>query len=243
MSPRSSRRGFTLLEVLLAVALTLSLLGALLGFYKEVADVRAAVGAEADLVGAERTLMDLMTAELRAATPYPQMSLALTGSTGDVRFVTTALPTADAWRVANVTEGPVAPSGMDRQVVGYRLRVSQDDQGKPVIDGIERTCQRMVTLKVVDEEKDVRATLVTASLKFLRLRYWNGTAWADTWGGQDLPAAVEIVMGEQPLPEGGDPTEYPALYDTFRRVVCLPAGVKPATGGTIILGLDEGATP
>jgi prepilin-type N-terminal cleavage/methylation domain-containing protein len=238
-----SRRGFTLLEVMLAVALTLSLLAALLGFYKEVADVRTAVGAATDLVGGERILMDLMTAELRAATPYPQMNLAMTGSTGGVQFITTALPAADAWRVANVTEGPVAPSGTDRQVVGYRLRMSQDEQGKPVVEGIERTCQKRVTAKVIDEAKDVQAALIAPALKFLRLRYWNGTAWVDAWSGQDLPAAVEIVVGEQPLPEGGDPAEYPALHDTFRRVVCVPAGVKSATGGTIVLGLDEGTTP
>ena len=244
----SGRKGFTLLEVMLALSLSLGLLALLLGFYKEVADTRTAVGAEIDIVTAERTVMELATVELRGAMPYPQAGIGLAGQATDMRFATLASPGADAWQVRTMTEGQVGPSGGGLQIVGYRLQMVVDDAGNPVTDddgnplvaGVARTCQRLATAQTAEEGKQIEVKLVAAAMKFLRLRYWDGSAWAESWSGQTLPGAVEIVLGEQPLPPGVDPMEYP--YNTFRRVVFVPAGAKSPTG-TIIRGLDDSATP
>jgi prepilin-type N-terminal cleavage/methylation domain-containing protein len=237
---RAARPGFTLLEVMLAVSLALALLAALLGFYKQVADTRTAVGAEVDTISAERTVMELATVELRGAMPYPQAGLGLEGTTSEMRFATVAMPGADAWLVRTATEGTAGPSGGGLQVVGYRLGVSQDADGNNVINGVERTSQRLATAQAAEEGKQIEVKRLAPSMRFLRLRYWNGTTWLESWSRSDLPGAVEIVMGEQPLPDGVLPMEYP--YDTFRRVVYVPAGAKTPTG-TIIRGLDESAAP
>jgi hypothetical protein len=150
------------------------------------------------------------------------------------------MPGADAWLVRTATDGPAGPSGGGLQTVGYRLSVSQDEDGNVVINGVERTCQKLATAQVAEEGKQIEVKRLAPSMKFLRLRYWDGTTWLESWSRSDLPGAVEIVMGEQPLPEGVLPMEYP--YDTFRRVVFVPAGAKTPTG-TIIRGLDESATP
>jgi hypothetical protein len=160
-----------------------------------------------------------------------------------MRLATTALPGAVVWAVQRTTEGPAAPAERDVQIVGYRLRITEDEQGQPVIEGIERTYQKTLTARTAEEGKEILATLLAPQFKFLRLRYWDASAgvWSEGWGGGDLPAAVEIVLGIQPLPEGVEPLQYP--YETFRRVVYVPAGAKAPGGSTIVRGLGEETGP
>jgi len=236
---RRERAGFTLLEVVLAVGLALALMAAMLTFYQQATQVRATLSEEADKTGAERAIMNLVTGELRTALISREIGMGLEGDLGQMRLLSTCLPGAGAWVVTTTTETP-PPAERDIQIVGYRLRIVEDDQGQPVIEGIERTCQKSVTATVAEEGKEIQLLLLSRYFKFLRFRYWDGNAWLESWGGGDLPGAVEVVLGEPPLPEGVEPLEYP--YPIFRRVVYVPAGVK-ATGGTIIRGLGEGAGP
>jgi prepilin-type N-terminal cleavage/methylation domain-containing protein len=236
----AARQGFSLLEVSMAIALALLLVVAMVAFYKQTADLRTAIGAEADVIGAERTVMDRATSELRCAVTYDLAGLTFQGTASDMKFATTVLPGADSWVVPAATDGGAVPPGSDRLVVGYRLGTTLDEAGKPVVTGIERTTQRLATARTVEEGKEIEVKLLAPAMKFMHLSYWDGSAWLDTWTGQGLPAAVEIVLGEQPLPEGVEPDQYP--YTIFRRVVFVPAGAKPVSG-TIIRGLDEGSTP
>lgn len=63
-------------------------------------------------------------------------------------------------------------------------------------------------------------------VRFARFRYWDGTEWLEAWDAPDLPPAVEVSLGFEPLPEGDLPDAYP--YEVFRRVIVLP-GSRPAT--------------
>jgi type II secretory pathway component PulJ len=233
-----------LLEVLLAVTLAVALVIAMLAFYRQVADVREVIGAEADTINAERTVMDLATGELRCALAYAPANLGLAGTTSEMRFATTTVPGADAWLVPSVVDSPLNLSGGDVRIVGYRLQTSQDEQGNPIVDGIARTVQKQPTATgtdgVLEEGKQIQVKLLAPSWKFMRLRYWDGSAWLDAWSQADLPGAVEIVLGEKPLPDGVAPADYG--YPIFSRVVFIPAGAK-ALSGTVILGLDGSATP
>jgi hypothetical protein len=235
------RRAFTLLEVVLAVTLSLGLMVALFSFYKQAADIRTIVGEQAEIVGAERAMMDLLTLELRSALVNRLAGLGMEGGLEQLRFATSTLPGADVWAVRNVTDTRVPMPQFDVQIVGYRLGVAQDDQGQPYITGIERTCQRSVTARTAEEGKEIQVTLLTPRLKFLYLRYWDGNAWIDAWGGGDLPGAVEVILGEQPLPEGGDPSQY--AYPTFHRVIYLPGGAKAGGAGTAVAATGEEAAP
>jgi len=233
-----ARRGFTLIEVVLAVSLSLALVVAILAFYKQVTDVRAVVRAEAQIISDEQTIMGLMTQDLRSALVSALAALAIDGgASGQVRMATASLPGGISWVVQQATATEQYPPQPDVQIVGYRLRVEEDDQGQPVITGLERTCQRTPTLRTAEEGVDIQVTLLSSGMRFLYLRYWDGAAWQESWTTGDLPGAVEITLGREPLPDGSDPAEYP--HSVYRRVVCVPAGVKPPSSTTVV-GLVSG---
>jgi type II secretory pathway component PulJ len=236
---RRARPGFTLLEIVMAVALALALVAAMLTFYQQVVQVRASLREEIDKTGAVRAVMNLVTTELRCGRACREIGLGLEGALDQMRLVTTCLPGATAWIVTTTTETPPAAE-RDIQIVGWRLRIVEGEDGQPVIMGIERTCQKNVTARVAEEGKEIQTLLVSSRFKFIRFRYWDGNAWLESWGGGDLPGAVEIVLGEEPLPEGAAPIDYP--YPIFRRVVYVPAGVK-TSGGAIVRGMDDGGGP
>ena len=231
--------GFTLLEVVLAVTLALGLMAAMLTFYKQATDVRAAVLDDVRAVGAERAVMNRLTRELRAAFVYRFLNLGCEGGTSEMRFMTVTFPSGAMWLEQKVTDTDQLPREGDMMLIGYRLRYSEDEDGRPQVDGIERTCQRTPTARVSEEGCEIEALLVSPDIKFLRLRYWDGAAWIESWGGGGLPVAVEIVLGREPLPERVEPAEYP--YPTFRRVVAIPAAPRSVPGAPAKSGEESGA--
>lgn len=242
MTRSRAQPAFTLLEVTLAATLALVLLVAMLTFYQQSAEVRAAVTEEADRLTAERAVMGLMTRELRAAFVYRYLGQGMDGAVGSATFTTVAVPSGSAWVPRKATEDAAIEPERDVRLVSYRLRIIEDEQGEPYVEGIERTCQRTLTAQVAEEGEgqEIETTLLTPYFKFLRLGYWDGSAWAESWSGDDLPQAVEIVLGAEPLPERVEPAEYP--YPTFRRVVFVPSAGQ-GTEGTIIRGLGRGGGP
>lgn len=63
-------------------------------------------------------------------------------------------------------------------------------------------------------------------VRFLLLRYWNGTDWQDSWFSAAPPRGVEVTLGLEPLPADMPPEAYP--HERFTRIVYLPAGQVPA---------------
>ncbi|GAG47146.1 unnamed protein product, partial [marine sediment metagenome] len=100
MVSRVARKGgFTLLEVVLAVALVLSLMVALYAFYASAMDVRKGIAAESEMLSAERAIMDGLTNELRSAMIYPFLNLGLEGSADRLAFISAGVPGPAAWAV------------------------------------------------------------------------------------------------------------------------------------------------
>jgi hypothetical protein len=60
-------------------------------------------------------------------------------------------------------------------------------------------------------------------IRFVRFRYWDGTAWQAAWTNAAPPPGVEIVLALQTLPDDAPPDTFPP--EAFRRVVFLPGGV------------------
>jgi hypothetical protein len=244
ISPAGGRSGMTLIEVIVAVALTIGIMVGAIEFYRHVLDVREQLTGQfhqAQRTSARRAVMDRMTDELRSSMVFPFLQLGLSGQATEVQFVTASVPGAGTWAVTNITDqAPERES--DMRIVGYRLRVVQDANGQDRIDGLERTEQKTMTAEVVEEGEEIQGTLIAPQFKFIAFRYWDnqGSQWVTSWGGASLPMAVEIVLGAEPLPDDLPPEDYP--YATYRRVVYVPGGSQPFGGNVIIRGLG-GATP
>ncbi len=239
--PSARRAGFTLIEVMLALTLTIALMAAVLAFYQHVVDVREDFTGQLSAVqatAARRRVMDRITDELRGAIVFSFLNMGLSGGPTQMRFTTAVLPGRSVW----VTEEdsllgePPAPQHDIRQV-GYRLRMVEDEYGEEVVVGLERTVQEVLTAEVAEEGEQIRAGLIAPQFKFVSFRYWDNQAgeWLESWEGGDLPLAVEVSLGAQPLPEEMEPADYP--FETVRRIVYVPGGLKAFGGSTIIRGL------
>ncbi len=224
---RPQPAGLTLVELILALALTVGLAGAVMGFYHQSTSLRESLLAQADFVAAQRSFMDQVTSELRGARRHRMTGITLEGGEMEMELVTTALPGPAVWVAPRITEQP-PPVEHDLRLVGYRLGYEEDEAGNVFVSGLERTEQRRITAPVVEEGEEITVELLTDRIRFLRLRYWDGSAWITSFSGGDFPEAVEVTVGRRPLPEATTPEEYP--YETFTRVVYIPAGGETPRG-------------
>ena len=232
MKAPHARPGFTLLEVILAISMAVGLIAAVFAFYDRAVRVRSTVLNQVQWASMERHLMDRMTDELRSAIVYPFLSIGLEGATDQMTLMCTVLPGPAAWAVRTSDEDPIPPEH-DIQLVGYRLRIYEDEDGLWHNDGLERTCQRILAAQTSEDVQVVTADLIAPDVHFLRLRYFDGAGWVDGWGGGDLPLGVEITLGSEPKPDEMEVEDYLTLYPTWRRVVHVPASAV-ALGGTMV---------
>lgn len=241
----SAAAAFTLIEVLLAVALSVMLFGSMVWFSRYAGEVRADATDRLGKVHSRRMVLDRMTEQLRSATLYPTAGLLVEGQVDTLTFGATTLPPPSVFNEYSATEQPPPPQ-QDVVKVTYRLRKVEDESGRVEVQGIEVAMQKLLMARVAEEEDgqessreeppanaQVQATLLSPYFRFIRFRYFDGSAWVegDTWTGGELPRAVEVSIGERPLPEGVEPADYP--YDLFRRVVHIH-GSRRQSAGTII---------
>ncbi len=233
---RADRRAFTLVEVVLGVSLAVGIVGTALAFYGHAVDVREIVTERIGAAASGRLVMDRITDELRGATTASLIQIGVEGSGDEIRFVTTVLPGPAAWAERRDIDDPIVPEH-DLQLVGYRLRIEENEDDEMIVVGLERTCQKLLAARTAEEDQEIVADLLTDRIKFIYLRYWDGSAWLSSWSGGDIPSAVEITLGRQELDEGDDPEEY--AHAVSRRVVFVP-GRFVRGGGAIIRGPGRG---
>jgi len=281
----------TLVEVVLAVGIVVTMMGSVYGFYSGALAARERITAAAERISAVRTVMGRITDELRSAMVFtaPRIedeqaeldaaeaasgetappagavdvadvaagkakgtdvirilsrltTLGVEGTTDQVEFVTVGLPGPAAWADVEATEtDTVIPAATDVDLIGYGLRMEEDEGGNTIgVIGLERWRKKEIipSSLVEDEEENTERVLVSTHIKFIRFRYWQGDAtaadaeggtaqmepWADGWGGGDMPKAIEVTLGFQPLPEDCDVEDYP--YATFRRLIYIPGAGK-----------------
>ena len=224
----SAARGFTLMEILLALAIISGVVLGVLGFYRSVADSRREIVEHAEVIGAQRAVMQMLTEELRSALAYRFLNLGVEGGWDAIRFPTTRVPGPGVWVQRDLTDRPIPPEH-DLHVVGYRPALWEREDGTLYIAGIERTRQQVVTARAPEEGDEIEIELLTPHVRFVFFEYYDGTEWRSGWGGGDLPAAVRITLGHEPLDEQLEPEEYP--HPIMQRVVFIPGGITPQGGG------------
>ncbi len=158
--------GFTLLEVILAVVLTIALCGAVYSFYHLVLGTGDDVRQQGQKSFAQRRVLELMAEEMTSAIVYPFLQFGMNGDGETVTFMRTTLPSrAVFWKDELVNAPP--PAGWDEQDgqwgwepehdiqrVEYRLKYYEDEDGVEQVAGLERTSMRTIAAKVAEEREE-----------------------------------------------------------------------------------------
>jgi len=177
-------RGSTLLEALVALAIAALVLAALSGATDRARSARAEATARADRLGAGRTVLLRLAAELESARrPGTGERFALEPpADGAPPWWSLSFPTA--------AHGPVAGStpAADTSVVSYRV---ERDVDRP---GVGTLVRRETTAPVPASEAPPIPVL--AGVRALRVRCLDSAGWHPAWQAEDLPHAVEIAIGQ-----------------------------------------------
>ncbi len=229
-----TRRGghcaFTLIEIVLAITIAVALLTVMLGFHQYAQQVRADVVEQIDRVNERRMVMDRLTRDLRNTLGAGDQ-MAIDGTTDSVTLLTTALPGPAVYNDPQATREYITPQ-QDLRMVKYALQKVEDERGEIHVAGLACSVEKLIRAKLIEEQdptvKQPQAPLLAPSIRFVRFRYFDRTQWLTSMSQDQPPSAVEIALGEQELPEGTDPMEYP--YPLFRRVVYIHAAPRQAGG-------------
>lgn len=237
------RPAFTLLEVLLAIALIAMLTAALFGFLSQLHDRRAR--------------MEQMASDLRAGgTLIERIEQDLLGAVASARGVESGIAgTATSLRIAtrgvwiDLSPGPAEESGEPATVLA-RMADGDLQQSEYTFDAASATIRgqrRAVDSGAAPAEGGGsgvggggEAERISSRVRRVRFRYHDGRAWVDSFqsaatGG--LPAAVEVALwfGDQPATEEAGPSANPLRWPEpdRLRVIVVPDGPRSGRGGTL----------
>ena len=178
-----SRRGFTLIEMLIAIALVIALVGALFAFFLDTLDSRDRLASSTAELRDVGRFFDALDRDLSAASGVDgKGGPGLTGTATSIRISTRGVP------IHRVAQSPRDPALSDAMSVAWTF------------DELPRT------LTAVRDDSD-RATL-SIEPTHVRFRYHDGDAWQDQFtstGDRGLPVAIEVALWFTPWPD--DPTE------------------------------------
>jgi len=184
MSASERTRGATLLEALVALAIAALVLAALSGATVRARAARTEATARADRLGAGRSLLLRLAAELEAARRPG------TGERFAVEPPADGAPPWSSLSFPTAARGPVAgatPAG-DTSVVSYRV---EPDRARP---GVGTLVRRETMVPVPGSEAP--GVPVVAGLRALRVRCLDAAGWHVVWQGEDLPRAVEVAISQ-----------------------------------------------
>lgn len=220
----SGRRAFTLIEVVLAMGITLGILAVVLFFYQQSERLRAQLLEETSRISAARLVMDRLAFELATAQRCELLMTGLRGGVDTLQFAR-----LEASPPVASTNSPVSSAFPFRWITYSLLRSTNADQLAGLVRTEEPLSKKIAEPAVVedpasaDETSPSRRDLIpNTRLQFLRFRYWNGADWQESWSAPNLPAGVEISLGAEPLPPDSTADGYP--YEQYRRIVYLPNG-------------------
>lgn len=208
---RSVRRSFTLVEVLIAIGLSLALLSSVFTFYFNVLRIRGKVQEQADVQRAATTLIERLERELMTCMVTADGQQA--GVRGDGTTLTLASRGMATALAERGTDEPKVFS--DLQVTTYRFDAAS----------------KRLTMRRDGEQSDSSdansASLLSGRIAKVRFRYYDGAQWReqfDSRAADALPIAVEVAIwfdpfGEETLDEtsatAGADREQPAERETF----------------------------
>jgi len=257
--------GFTLLEVVLALAIVLGLLVVVLFFHQQTARLRDHTLTDTAGLAAVRLCLDRLATELRSAS---SSAGTFRGGPQDIEFLRCDFSAPLAWAVGTNAASSLESFPVRRVRYGFRPPAEDGAGGGVSRDELPfRPASQDLALDAVDpvgyglfsiagvgpaegDSGDGGASpdslgsgslgVVLSELRYFQLRYWDGVAWSSAWANDHLPRGVEITVATESLPVDAPPDAMPV--DVFRRVVALPtAPVLPVSVVESELGLPSSA--
>lgn len=111
---------FTLVEVVLAILIIVGILGVVLYFYQQAAEVRRRAVDETEYITVARMFLEQMTGELRAARSVETQFAGLEGTSNSLSFVTASMPNITRW-IIRTNETAVSTPTTDLKRIRYTL--------------------------------------------------------------------------------------------------------------------------
>ena len=221
---RARSRGFSLLEVVVALALMLLLLSGVFGFYLTALRVRNEAGQVTRDIAQMRAELLRIADDIRHATNMvPGDGRGFRGTRDNITIVRLVMPETYAFERHNPETDKLPPAQMGIRRIEYQLRWSEelkDNEDVPLCYGMVRTEQRnfdpnpKLIVKVEEEagaapEEDkpeadmprVEAEL-SPQIKYLRFEYFDGADWQDRWQ-EAAPGAEKSESTEGSAGAGG----------------------------------------
>ncbi len=214
------RRGFTLVEIVLALGLIVLIAAMMFQFYAMILDLRDRGKGRVESGYLAQTIAHQIAEEVRACNGFlTQMGPGISGTDRFISIQFVRIPDKKVYRNLSVTED-LPPAECDIRQVQYYLAYEQD--GEELCDyedyGVQQApCNLGLVRREVktplqtafldSDDRSVALDLISRDIQYIRFRYFDGVDWLRDWDlGEDarnansLPQAVEITVGYGSLP-------------------------------------------
>jgi prepilin-type N-terminal cleavage/methylation domain-containing protein len=216
-------RGFTLLEVLLALVLIAMLTSGIFGFMLNIVSRQDAVLESTRSIRAAGALFELLEADLACVVAGDGVLGA--GLAGDDRQL--RVMTRRVWAPLSAAEGAAALG--DLQVTAYSFSVEE---------GVLRATRSPAEPRVNVAGGGGAGEPIAERIEALRFRYFDGRRWLESFDSLEsagLPAAVEVVVwfGRSAGVDVGEGDEHslPDRAPDRFRIISIPDGAVSSGGG------------
>jgi len=179
---KSTQKGFTLIEVLLAVTITAILLVTVYGVFTSVSNARNRIEAEGEGYHQARVIFDRIGREMRGAYYLKgNKDTTFKGGIDEQRnpflFLSTTATTPQGERLEGVA------------LVRYRLRKDEQAEDKMVLTRSEGPLDQ--------ETQAPREYRLAPGIEAMRLRFSDGETWQESWDSDNsnaAPVMVEVAL-------------------------------------------------
>ncbi len=179
-----SERGFTLIEILVAISILAILLTSVYGIFSSVSLVRERLDADSAEYHRARVLFDRLGRELRGTYFQPRdKNLVFAGKSVDDGMVELELTTTAV--------SPLSQTGTGIAKVHYLLiKDSEDETGGLVLMRSENPAHESI------DEGEAGMMRMVPGIEAMTLRFYNNGRWQEAWEGRTsgLPDLVEIAL-------------------------------------------------
>jgi type II secretory pathway pseudopilin PulG len=145
-------RGFTLIEVVLAIGIAVGILMVVLFFYRQSEALRTGLIEETSRIAAARLIMERLSLELCAARRCESFPQGLSGSSDNLQFVRLDFPRLSSW--TNQTNFATAPAPSPFRLVSYSLVQSTNGGNGSGLVRYEESLSKRTTLAVSTNGND-----------------------------------------------------------------------------------------